>query len=534
MPGRLAGSTNFDSIEASAKTDRRRSSVESDATSKPRWAMIGQFIYPPHSLTNRHVTLPSRIPWWRWGGLGLPRTLGEVKRLHVLVLLAVGLTIWCYVDIHHRGQIASGNVDWHMTDFSVYTEAGAAFFDGRDPYRVMNPRGWKYLYPPLLALMVAPLAWLDSQTQVCVWFFVCALLAIGCCREVGVLWRTVTSTGEGSGNATNPGRVWGLWLGLGALVAVLPSMFHDLQRGQVGLLLLYTLLVGVRLVLGDRSAWHGFLGGFVLAFPVVIKLYPIVPVGFFVWQRWMAVLVLGCRQQRLRGALGVSAGVLTGTVCLLLAIPTAVIGWSENLRCLDTWKAQVLLRKDRGSFGGVHESSFHNQSFQNASYWLRVSWLDERPDSQWGAAARQPNDPIVRAATWAVRGMALMLLVVTGVALVAVDERVGSVAGFSLACSVPLIISPIAWTHYYSILLPALCFLPCWMMRQGLRTSAVLAVLGPGILLWLHYSCQSWAGPLGLLGVGITVWYLAVGLRIVLASAAATVRVQATATAVSL
>ena len=45
----------------------------------------------------------------------------------------------------------------HKTDFTVYTEAGAAFFDGRPPYEVSNPRGWIYLYPPLFAMLVAPL-----------------------------------------------------------------------------------------------------------------------------------------------------------------------------------------------------------------------------------------------------------------------------------------------------------------------------------------------------------------------------------------
>ena len=65
----------------------------------------------------------------------------------------------------------------HQTDFTVFTEAGAAFFDGRDPYAVKNPRGWFYLYPPLFALLVSPLASLDSKSQVVVWYIISVVLA---------------------------------------------------------------------------------------------------------------------------------------------------------------------------------------------------------------------------------------------------------------------------------------------------------------------------------------------------------------------
>ena len=78
----------------------------------------------------------------------------------------VALTIWGYVDVRGRGEIVPGDIEAHSTDFTVFTEAGAAFLDGRDPYRVTNPRGWFYLYPPLFALLVSPSASLDSKSQV--------------------------------------------------------------------------------------------------------------------------------------------------------------------------------------------------------------------------------------------------------------------------------------------------------------------------------------------------------------------------------
>ena len=94
-------------------------------------------------------------------------------RLWVLgVALIVGFTIWGYTCIGPTGRIVPGHTDWHRTDFTVFTEAGAAFFDGRNPYRVANPRGWHYLYPPLFALLVAPLSFFDTESQVRFWYAV--------------------------------------------------------------------------------------------------------------------------------------------------------------------------------------------------------------------------------------------------------------------------------------------------------------------------------------------------------------------------
>src|SRR5262245_38685895 len=80
----------------------------------------------------------------------------QPTRGKVLALMVAGLILWGWVDVRKRGRIDPQNPENHRTDFTVYTEAGAAFFDGRDPYRVTNPRGWGYLYPPLFAMLVAP------------------------------------------------------------------------------------------------------------------------------------------------------------------------------------------------------------------------------------------------------------------------------------------------------------------------------------------------------------------------------------------
>ena len=78
-------------------------------------------------------------------------------------------------------------ISFHRSDFTL-TEARAAFFDGREPYEVANPRGWYYLYPPLFALLVSPLAALDFKSQVVVWYIISLVLAFGCSSESRRLW----------------------------------------------------------------------------------------------------------------------------------------------------------------------------------------------------------------------------------------------------------------------------------------------------------------------------------------------------------
>ena len=67
------------------------------------------------------------------------RGLTDVRQYWWLYLsLVAALTIWCLVDVMPRGSINRQRINEHRTDFTVYTEAGAAFFDGRDPYQVSN------------------------------------------------------------------------------------------------------------------------------------------------------------------------------------------------------------------------------------------------------------------------------------------------------------------------------------------------------------------------------------------------------------
>ena len=205
---------------------------------------------------------------------GVISALAEVRFRYVATVLVVGLTIWGWLDVRERGQTHPNHAEFHRTDFTVYTEAGAAFFDGRDPYEVTNPRHWYYLYPPLFALLVSPLAALDYKSQVVVWYIISLVLAFGCYSESRHLWTLLVASDAGEADV---GCNAAFRIGACAGLTVLLPTLECLQRGQVGIALVYSLLLGFRLSLGGRSWPIWCLGGVVLGWPIVVKLIPAYP-----------------------------------------------------------------------------------------------------------------------------------------------------------------------------------------------------------------------------------------------------------------
>jgi len=129
----------------------------------------------------------------------MPPTFQHLRRHWPLFAgLIVALAVWCAVDVSRRARIDPLRPSQHMTDVTVYTEAGRAFFDGRDAYEVANIRGWKYLYPPLFALLIAPLAELSPPWQASVWFALSVLMCFGSYFECRRLWQFVTLTRSAS------------------------------------------------------------------------------------------------------------------------------------------------------------------------------------------------------------------------------------------------------------------------------------------------------------------------------------------------
>ncbi len=443
------------------------------------------------------------------------RLVSDVGRHRWLYLgLLVVLAVWCAVDVMPRGGINWQRINEHRTDFTVYTEAGAAFFDGRDPYQVTNPRGWRYLYPPLFAIAVAPLHAVASTTQVCIWFVLSAAMAFGCYFETR---RTIALLCRQTGFGEEQTRLL-FWIGSAGLLTVMLPTLNCLQRGQVEVLKLYLLLLGFRLFLSGRGSRAWFFAGVVFAGAGILKLTPLLPVACLIlYDGVLALIHRSDRIPRLRAA-SLTAGVGTGLLLFALLLPAAVIGWNANLHHLGTWFSGVVTKviDVRTSDFGEDVRSVRNQSLDNAAYrfgnWIYGQFASGPDDSvidrPHPATVRLPMDVpfagemIVLAR---VAGLALLLLFVIRSARF--DQPLGRAVIFGLACVATLVVCPVARGCYFALFLPAVVFTSMWLVRQGRPRTALFLAVVPAVSVWLHYLALPGSGRIGVLGLGTAAWF---------------------------
>ncbi len=315
-----------------------------------------------------------------------------------------------------------------------------------------------------------------------------------------------------------------IWLAVAT--AALPVM-NCLQRGQVGIALLYLLVLGARLVLLSASMRGVFAGGIVLALAVTIKLTPLLPVGLLALLLWMIALrtrasycqsVLDVLARgELHRAWATAAGQVVGLALFVIVVPGLIVGQSANLSHLQTWVTRVVANDDVGVDNEFNAKSKRNQSLSNAARRLGNRLLfaaglgpdDRLVDDLANAAVQMPME--TRAVDLAIKAMAaviIALLLFCGWRVAGDGELSAVLAVFGLACMATLAVSPLSWGHHYVVWLPALLFVPFWMWHNGRRAIAAGLAESACALVWAHYVLLDHAGRVGLLGIGSTVWYL--------------------------
>lgn len=456
----------------------------------------------------------------------------EVRRhWGIFLALTIALAVWCVVDVQRRARVVPGEPDLHKTDFTVYTEAGAAFFDGREPYEVSNVRGWRYLYPPLFALTMAPLHAYSPEAQVTVFFCLCVALSVGCyveCRKLAAAaWNRTNSLGWidrfGRSHGTQEVSPIPQWLFILAFAAIAFPALNCLQRGQIGILKVYPLLLGFRLIMLGRSAREYFLGGILFSLPIALKVTPALPVSCVLFVLIVKALSqTGEKAKRLAwiAPMWGTGGTLLGCVLFLLVVPAGLIGWQANLQHLNTWYHKVVARADEvrsDDFGGEVDSP-RNQSLFNAAYlfslWVtsdQEEWERGRKRAEKEVLERPdlPDLPLVNRIVPVICGLALMILLVAAVRVGREAELTGQGAAFGLACVASLIVSPVSRGHYFVLLLPAVLFVPMWLLQRGRNRAAFWMAVIPVALSLFHYSFLEIAGRRGVMGICITLWFFA-------------------------
>jgi hypothetical protein len=351
------------------------------------------------------------------------------RPLLVILLISVALAFGL-ADVRQRARLDRG-LRSHRTDFTVYQAAAQALREGTDPYEARSPRGYRYVYPPLLAVLLLPVADWEAPNAALL-FYAASLLAL--VLAIACIARVVPG-----GNGTRTALV-------GALACAV-FLTQSFERGQVTILLM-ALQAGALLALTrgrTRSA------GLLLGIGGALRLTPFLAgaaalVGFAAARRWRDAGDL---------ALGLGLAVALG----FAVIPALALGPKRALDVDRQW-----LATSSEVFGGspgelaeldnVNEYRFKNQSPRRVlatgcGWWSGASFDDERPALDSAAWQR------IDTASYALSAA----LGVAALAFAAVALRDPRAPGYAPALAalflLPVAMTRYAWPTHYVAALPA-------------------------------------------------------------------------------
>ena len=327
-----------------------------------------------------------------------------------------------------------------MGDLSVYLMAAwTVQVDPDHLYDYTDHNGWHYSYPPLFAILMAPLAEAPRPVGADPTPFVIAVGVFYLFNVLGLFMAVhvlASALEQASPDPAVRGQPWGCqrWLRLRLLpiLACLAPIGHTLMRGQTNLILLLLLCCAMAALIRGRR----WLGGASLAGLACLKIFPAYLVLYPLWRRdW-------------RAAGGWALGLGTG----LLLIPALVLGPAQTIACYE--KLAVVLigpalnlsTDDSRAKELIEATATDSQSFLVVIH--NTLHLDQDRQHRIPTAA-----PAVRLAHFALAAL------FTGLTLAAASRRrVEDGPGIALFLGalavVMLISSPVCHTHYFALSLP--------------------------------------------------------------------------------
>jgi alpha-1,2-mannosyltransferase len=200
---------------------------------------------------------------------------GWAKQHHraLLLTLVVALWLWQWVIAMHDPR-----------DFGVYYRTGQRILAGQSIYDYADDSKLCYKYSPLFAFAFAPLALLPLRVAQALWFLVNAAATAAL---FPLAYRT-GAVGGASGAAPLGRHVF--WVYLAAFGLSARYAFLNATSGQVVAIQLALVLAAVLLVERERP----WLGGLLLGLAILIKISPVLLVGYLLLRRrYQAVVATG-------------------------------------------------------------------------------------------------------------------------------------------------------------------------------------------------------------------------------------------------
>lgn len=358
-------------------------------------------------------------------------------------------------------EMRSALMEGRHTDLDVYLRGAWAVRTGNDLYNISDDNHWHYNYPPLLAILLVPLAdppagadqtgMVPYALSVALWYlFSLMCLAVAVHLLAGALEQRFQLP-------LDPPRWWALRVF--PVLACLVPVGHTLMRGQVNMVVLL-LLSGM---MAGMLRGQGIRAGLCLAGATCIKLIPAFLLLYPLWRRDWSCLY-GC-------ALGLLVG--------LVLIPVAVFGPGKTLSLYEKY-SEVLIRPALGT--GSDTSRAHeltnvvatdSQSLQAMFHNTLNRDLATRP--------RQPANWVL----WISYALGGMLTLLT---LRPAARTANVVLAFGSLILVMLFISPVCHLHYYVFALP----LVMGLLAQEFQAHQQV---GRGLKLILAVTMGSWVVP---------------------------------------
>lgn len=392
------------------------------------------------------------------------RPLARRERLAVL-LFFIGMVLFG-LAVEKRSAFMSRR----MGDLGVYLRAGWAVRQGgAELYTITDDNGWHYSYPPLFAILMAPLA--DPPRGAPTHGMVPYPVSVALCYALNLLCLALavhllaTALERASPHAEVRARRAGTlrwWLlRLLPVLLFLPPVGHTLMRGQANIVLLLLLCGMIAALMRGQSLRAGLW----LAGAICLKIFP-------------AFLLLVPLVRRDRRCL---AGCGLGLVVGLALVPAVVLGPARTVRCYRELRAALV-----EPALGVGQDQSRAKELIEVTATDSQSFLASLHNTLHLDRTTRPHvaSPGVRRAHWLLGGLFTLLT------LVAIRRRPVAGMGIPLFVGalvlVMILLSPVCHTHYFLLSLPAMMALiarswdrhQTWGQQAGLVVLAVVQVVG--------------------------------------------------------
>ncbi|WP_169337869.1 glycosyltransferase 87 family protein [Propionicicella superfundia] len=328
-----------------------------------------------------------------------------VRRTPVRIAIAVVLVaVAWYLCIGIPGL---SDVPPYRIDLDVYRLGAGVWLQGGDLYGQLPKTqigvALPFTYPPIAAVLLAPLVWLPLPVASVV-VGIASVLAL-----YGVVWLATRELSDLTGADL-------AWFSAGATACslLLGPVRETFGYGQINLFLM--LLVVVDMVAGRGRWWRGSLTGIAAA----IKLTPAVFFLFFLLRKDFRAIVVG----------GL-AFVAAHAIGFLAAWDDSVTYWTTTLR-------------DTSRIGGLAYAA--NQSLNGFLYRLGLT----------GTVAQ---------VAWLV--LVVLLVAAAAVLMVRLIGSGEELAAVVVVAFAGLYASPVSWAHHWVWAVPALLVCAWWAMRRS-------------------------------------------------------------------